>query len=199
MKILKRAFIVIIVFIFLNILLTMINVLQNGSREWDGRSMNEILGVPAEEVTINDIEKLSKSDVMQLFYAHHLMGPGHWEGKAFFPFEKEKGWGYNLFTEKENGKSRIARTMKMDTFVGKSRFDDKESFHLVYKAYNEGRNHSMRDEIRKINDGLLIGFGCIAWNLGTLNPTPFILYGEPSKWVGPDAAYPEGVRQPENS
>jgi hypothetical protein len=230
MKILKRAFIVIIVFIFLNILLTMINVLQNGSREWDGRSMNEILGVPAEEVTINDIEKLSKSDVMQLFYAaaapefarmngeykaklicvgvlavandfyaHHLMGPGHWEGKAFFPFEKEKGWGYNLFTEKENGKSIIARTMKMDTFVGKSRFDDKESFHLVYKAYNEGRNHSMRDEIRKINDGLLLGFGCITWNLDTLNPTPFILYGEPSKWVGPDAAYPEGVRQPENS
>ena len=225
MKILKSALIVIIVIILLHVLLMIINILQNGSREWDGRSMDDILGVPAEEATIKDIENLSKSDAMQLFYAaaspeftrmngeykaklicvgvlaavndfyaHHLMGPGHWEGKAFFPFEDKKGWGYNLFTEEQDGESAIARTMKMDTYVGKSRFDEKESFHLVYKAYNEGRNHSMRDEIRKINDGLLIGLGCIGWNLDTLNPAPFILYGEPSKWVGPDEDTPSNKK-----
>ena len=31
------------------------------------------------------------------FFTHHFFGPGHWEGKAFFPFEDDKGWGYNLF------------------------------------------------------------------------------------------------------
>ena len=69
MKILKKALTVIIVIILLYVLLTIIHILQNGSREWDGRSMVDILGVPAEQATIKDIEKLSKSDVMQLFYA----------------------------------------------------------------------------------------------------------------------------------
>ena len=76
--------------------------------------------------------------------------------------------------------------MKMDTFIGRSRFDEKDSFHLVYEAYNRGRNHSMRDEIRRINDKLFIAVGCLKWNLDTLNPSPFILLGEPEPWVGPD-------------
>ena len=77
--------------------------------------------------------------------------------------------------------------MKMDTYTGKSRFDNKDSFHLVYAAYNKGRNYSMRDEIRRINDKLFIAMGCLKWNLDTFNPSPFILFGEPASWVGPDS------------
>jgi hypothetical protein len=76
--------------------------------------------------------------------------------------------------------------MKMDTFIGPSRFDGKPSFHLVYAAHNRGLNHSMRDEIRRINDRLWLGMGCLAWDLDTLNPTPFLLYGAPAPWVGLD-------------
>jgi len=213
----KSVLIGILVIIALPVLVTAINVMQNGFGGWDGRSMDDILGVPAEKASPEDVEKLSKSDVMQLFYAadtpeftkikgeykaklvsvgilsfvndyyaHHLMGPGHWEAKAFSPFEKDQGWGYNLFTVEEDGDTGIVRTMKMDTSVGRSRFDEKDSFHLVYKAHNKGRNHSMRDEIRKINDRLFIGLGYVTWSLGKLNPSFFLLNGEPDQWVGPD-------------
>jgi len=205
------------VIISLSVMVPLINVLQNGFGGWDGRSMDEILGVPAEKASPIDVEKLSKSDVMQLFYAadtpefsnmkgeykaklvsvgilsfvndyyaHHWMGPGHWEAKAFSPLEKDKGWGYNLFTVEEDADSGIVRTMKMDTSVGRSRFDEKDSFHLVYKMYNRGRNSSMRDEIRKINKKLFLGLGYVSWSLGKLNPSFFLLYGEPDPWVGPD-------------
>ena len=179
--------------------------------------MEKILGMPADQAVPEHIDKLKKSDIMQLFYAaespkftemkgeykakliptgilfpgnnfyaHDMMGPGHWDAKAFFPFESNQGWGYNLFTSNKGENAVIVRTMKMDTHVGESRFDKKDSFHLVYKAYNAGLNHSMRDEIRKINDRLYIGMGCLAWNMDTLNPCPFILYGAPDQWVGPD-------------
>ncbi|MGD0275785.1 MAG: hypothetical protein ABSB79_06990 [Syntrophales bacterium] len=143
--------------------LTGINILQNGIGGWDGRTVEKILGVPPEKATVADIEKLSKSEVMQLFYAasppeftsvngeykakilqlgimgpiaplytKYILGPGDWKGKAFYPFEKDGGWGYNLWEINENGQSKIIRTVKMKTFIGKSRFDDKESFQLDY-------------------------------------------------------------------
>ncbi len=87
--------------------------------QWDGRSVNEILSMPAENATPEDIDKLPKKDVLQLFlaasspefseikgeyearvvspnrisdfYSEHMMGPGEWEGKGFFPFEEKKG------------------------------------------------------------------------------------------------------------
>lgn len=213
----KSVLIGICAFFALSVLLTVINVIQNGLGGWDGRSMDDILGVPAQKASPEDVEKLSKSDLMQLFhaadtpefteikgeykakllsagvlsfvndyYAHHLMGPGHWEAKAFFPFEEDKGWGYNLFTVGKDADSAIARTMKMDTSAGRSRFDEKDSFHLVYKAHNKGRNNSMRDEIRKINDRLFVGLGYLTWSLGKWNPSFFLLYGEADRWVGPD-------------
>ena len=217
MKILKKVLIVIALLLLLQMLLLGTNILQNGFAGPDGRTVNKILGVSAENATVADINKLSKSDVMQLFYAadapafakmkgefkaklihvgifygiseyyaHNLMGPGHWEAKCFYPFEEKKGQGYNLFTVNMNGKSENVRTLRMDTFTGPSKFDKKESFHLVYEAYNNDKNNSMRDEIRRINDKLYIGLGYLTWNLGTYNPTPFVLYGEPAQWVGPD-------------
>jgi hypothetical protein len=205
------------VLITLSVAVTAINILQNGLGGWDGRSVDNILGVPAENALPEDVEKLSKADVMQLFYAadtpsfarmggeykakmvpvgllsfandyyaHHWMGPGHWEGKAFSLLEKDKGRGYNLFTVEEDADSGIVRTLKMDTYQGGSRYDEKDSFHLVYKAHNQGRNRSMRDEIRKINDNLYLGLGYVSWSLGKINPSFFLLYGEADPWVGPD-------------
>lgn len=218
MKIFKIIMICAAVVVAVNILVMGVNIIQNGPGKWDGRSIEEILGVKAENAEADDVDKLSKSDVMQLFfaaeapeftemngeyktrlvsagilyganefYAHNFMGPGHWEAKAFFPFEKIRGQGYNLFTVDENGEKRAVRTLRMDTFNGKSNFDDKESFHLVYEAYNTDQNRSMRDEIRKINDSLYIGLGYSKWNLGTYNPSPFVLHGKPEKWTGPDS------------
>jgi len=217
MRIIKIASIVIAVILILQILAVGINILQNGPGKWDGRTVDEILGIETEKATVADIEKLSKSDVMQLFfaadspvfinmkgeykaklvpvgifynvseyYSHHFMGPGRWEAKCFYPIEERKGQGYNLFTVFDDGKSKSVRTLRMDTFVGPSKFDSKVSFHLVYKAYNKDKNESMCDEIRRINDNLYIGLGYLTWNLGTYNPTPFVLYGESAQWVGPD-------------
>lgn len=217
MKSIKAIFLFLIFLLFVHVLLTSINILQNGGRTWNGRSIDAILGVPAEKATAADVENLSKADMMQLFfaasapefttlwgeyrarmvpagvqafineaYAHYVMGPGRWEAKAFFPFGERKGWGYNVFTVRGNDLSETIRTMKMDTYVGPSRFDGGDSFHLVYAAYNDGLNHTMRDEIRKINERLFIGVGCLAWNLDTMNPAFFLLYGEPEPWIGPD-------------
>lgn len=222
MKGIKMVLMFAAIFLAAQVLVVGINIFQNGPCEWDGRTMEEILGVKPEKATAADINKLSKADVMQLFfaaeapeftemkgefkacmvqagilceanefYAHNFMGPGHWEAKAFFPFEKDRGQGYNVFTVEDDGKSRRVRTLRMDTFQGKSNFDDKESFHLVYEAYNTDQNQSMRDEIRKINDRLFLGLGYLTWNLGTLNPSPFVLYGKPEKWEGPDKAAAE--------
>ncbi|MBU2515418.1 hypothetical protein KJ966_29225 [bacterium] len=121
------------------------------------------------------------------YYTHNLFGPGHWEGKAFFPFQEDRGWGYNIFSSNDGaGNTVLHRTRKMDTWVGKSEIDNKDSFHLVYKEYNGGLVHSMHDEVRKINDELYICMGYMAAGGGSINPAPFYIYQKPTPWIGPD-------------
>jgi len=121
------------------------------------------------------------------FYTHHFFGPGHWLGKAFFPFEKDKGWGYNMFSSKnKNGQDEIFRVRKMNTYIGKSLIDGKNSFHLDYSPYNSGTVHSMHDELRKINDNIFLGMGYMWLGGGSINPTPFLIIGPAAKWVGAD-------------
>ena len=218
MKVIKKILLVVGIIVAINIVLNGINILQNGLGGWDGRSIEAILGVPADTATVEGIEGLSKSEVMQLFYAapapefssmkgqyrakilsvgvmafatdfftHHFFGPGPWEGKAFFPFETARGWGYNLFAVTGDGEEpAISRTRKMDTCVGKSNIDDRDSFHLDYSPHNCGMVGSMHDEIRKINDQLFLGMGYMAAVGGSINPAPFVLYGKPDKWVEPE-------------
>ncbi len=64
--------------------------------------------------------------------------------------------------------------------------DERESFHLVYKAYNGGMVHSMHDEVRRINDRLYLCMGYMAAGGGSINPAPFYLFGTPGEWVGID-------------
>jgi hypothetical protein len=51
------------------ILLNIVNILQAGSKKPDGRTMKQILGSSPEKAKYEDIEKLSRSEKMQLFYA----------------------------------------------------------------------------------------------------------------------------------
>jgi len=121
------------------------------------------------------------------FYTHHFFGPGRWVGKAFFPFEKDKGSGYNIFLIKgKDGKEVVARTRKMNTYIGKSAIDGKDSFHLDYSPFNSGTVHSMRDELRKINDNIMLGMGYMALGGGSINPAPFLVIGPATKWVRQD-------------
>ncbi len=69
MKILKNILIVLGILIFVMITLNGINIIQAGSREPDGRTMEQILGVDPQAATYDDMEKLSRKDKMQLFYA----------------------------------------------------------------------------------------------------------------------------------
>jgi hypothetical protein len=43
----------------------------------------------------------------------------------------------------------------------------------------------MRDELRKINPTLFIGMGYMPIGGGSINPGPFVVYGNPSPWLGP--------------
>lgn len=121
------------------------------------------------------------------YFTHHFFGPGRWLGKAFYPFEKDAGRGYNVFKRKDGDhQEKIFRTRKMNTWVGPSTIDEGISFHLDYGPYNGGMVHSMHDEIRKINDRLYLGMGYMAAGGGSINPAPFILFGTPSEWKGID-------------
>ncbi len=213
MKALKGILIFAGVLIFLAAAITGINILQKGGA-WDGRSMEKILGVPPEKATLDDIKKLSKAEIFQLYYAanvpsfenvggeyiavtvdvgilasgaayftHHFFGPGRWEGKAFNPSEKDRGYGYNIFRD---AGGKVYRTRRMDTEIGPSDYDGKPAFKLNYAAYNSGTVHSMRDEIRRINDHLFLGLGYMALGGGKINPAPFALIGPAKAWVGVD-------------
>ncbi len=214
MNALKKILIALAVIVAVTISLTGINIAQKGCGGYKGQTVEQILGVPAEKATPADIEKLSRAQVLQLFYAApaplygemdgelkagmagggilgpssnlyvaYLFGPGKWDGKAFSP---KDGFGYNIFRSTQDGKDVIKRTKKMKTFIGKSQYDGKDSFHLDYSSFNGGLLHSMRDEIRKINDNLYLGLGAMAASGGTINPMPFVLSGEKAPWVGPD-------------
>ena len=79
--VLKKLLTVIALVFAITLGLTGINILQNGSSSWSGRSIEKILGVPSESATINDIKKLSKSEVMQLFLAAKSPTPSEIHGE----------------------------------------------------------------------------------------------------------------------
>ena len=226
MKLLKSVLILLGVLIVIMVALNGINILQAGSKKPDGRTMAEILGVDPETATYDNVEKLSRKDKMQLFYAAHtpdvseingeydarllsggIMGPSsalfthhmfptgrvtpntRWIGKGFKADSNGTGQGYNIFsqTNSDNAVStlriRPMRTSLEPSKVGK---DGKLSFTVDYSADNTGTIHSMRDEIRRINQNLFIGAGYMGLGGGSVNPAPFALIGPPMPWVGPD-------------
>jgi len=226
MKILRNILICFGILIIVMVILNGINILQAGSKEPDGRTMAQILGVDPKAATFDDVEKLSRKDKMQLFYAalapdfkklngeyearlltggilgkssalftHHVFPTGlpklnaRWVGKAFSANETDAGTGYNIFTETNaDGTVSTPRIRTMRTSMDRSKVgkDGKLSFLVDYSFDNTGTIHSMRDEIRQINDNLFIGAGYMALGGGPINPAPFALIGPPKPWVGPD-------------
>lgn len=118
-------------------------------------------------------------------YTDHIFGPGKWVGKAFMAIDREKGHGYNIFQRTGgDGKPVFTRARRINTFIGKSAYDGKNSCHLNYAEHNGGLVHSMRDELRRINDRLYVGLGCMGSGGGSINPSLFIVQGPPKKWIG---------------
>lgn len=147
----------------------------------------------ADSPTINDLKGEYSAVVhsggilapVSTFYMDHFFGPGKWVGKAFEAIDGQKGQGYNLFEKKsDNGRTIMLRARKIDTYVGKSNYDDKMSYHLDYSANNTGMIHSMHDELRKINDRLFVGLGALDATGGKSNPVGFVIHGAPREWVG---------------
>jgi len=206
----------------LMITLNIINIIQAGDKRPDGRILQQILDVDPEKASFEDVERLSRRDKMQLFYAaktpdfnslhgeyqakllsggvldkasalftHHVFPIGKvtfntkWVGKAFSSDNKTSGNGYNIFTK---GNTDTLRLRKIRTSMGPSKVgkDHKLSFLIDYSLDNSGTIHSMKDEIRQINDNLFIGAGYMALGGGPINPGPFVLIGPPKQWVGPD-------------
>jgi len=198
--------------IFFQVLITLINILQKGGA-YKGKSIDEILGVSAQSAKPEDVLRLSKPEVMQLYYAAKAPDfksiKGEYRAKnlpvgvqAFSAdfythhFFGPGRWEGKAFLPENNDsgygynifrkKDKIFRTRKMNTSIGKSNIDDKPTFHVDYKPHNGGTVHSMHDEIRSINDTLYIGMGYMGLGGGSINPAPFIVYGKATPWVGLD-------------
>lgn len=150
----------------------------------------------AEEPVLKNIEGEYRSEVIPAgilgpgaeFFSNYMFGPGRMVGKGFCLRDEKSGWGYNIFhTNNEFGETGLARTRKMDTYVGPSEICDGNSMHLIYEDYNDGIFKSMHSEIRKVNDQLYLGMVHIGIAGGKHNPTPFTLVGPPSEFQGPDS------------
>ncbi|MCU0848279.1 MAG: hypothetical protein MUD12_10365 [Spirochaetes bacterium] len=113
-------------------------------------------------------------------FTDNFFGKGKWTGKKFSPLKNNEGEGFNIFIIKQNSAGAPNKRIlerKMKTHIGKSVFDNKDSYHVVYKSFNSDIIvSSMRDEIRKINGNLYIGFGYMDLGGGSINPSGFILY-----------------------
>ena len=212
---LRRSMGVVAALVILGAAVTGINILQNGIGGWDGRSMQQILGVAPHRATVADIEKLSKSEVMQLYHAAAVPAmpdlTGEFQAKNlsvgimapaaefythhFFGPGRWMGKGFTAqdalsgfgynLFGKPGGDGTVIRTCRMKTSISASVFDEKGSFQLDYSPFNKGLVRGMRDEIRKINPTLFIGMGYMPIGGGPVNPGPFVVFGAPAPWVGP--------------
>lgn len=142
---------------------------------------------------------------------------GMWLHKAFEPLSERHGHGYNTFSTclpeihenmfhacldrliqmlrhifiGDGCTERTVRIVRNKTHIVPSMFDNRTSFHLVYRDYNAFPVSTMHDEVRKVNDTLFLGLGILTVTGGRWNIFPFVLIGPPEPWRGPDAPYPE--------
>lgn len=102
---------------------------------------------------------------------------GKWLGKAFHPVLENRGEGYNFF---QNG-PEILRTLRMCTYVDESQVTSGDSYHVDYSVFHRGFiAGSGRDEIRKISDGLYLGFGRFTYSERAKKKRAFFLLEGPS-------------------
>lgn len=167
------------------------------------RGMLLAMVAPSSPTTANELLRLSYADACGLFrslpaptvaemrgeYRAELLDQGRpaylwlalwvvhlkglWIAKAFTPESADGGHGYNVFVIG----GRVVRGTRMRTHVGPSRYDGQPSYHLDYSAYKGGLLGTMRDEIRKVADGLYLGMGAVGYTRWMRRPSPFILEG----------------------
>ncbi len=214
MKVLKKILIVACIIVLADAVLTGINIAQKGCGGYKGQTMEQILGKQADKATFDDVTRLSRAQVMQLFYAAPAPEAKDLEGEyraamtgggvltyvsdfyaafLFGPgswsgkaFLPKEQRGYNLFSSTVDGTESFERVREMKTSIAKSAYDEKNSFHVDYTESMGFAPMRPHDEIRKINGALFLGLGSLPASAGTLNPMPFLVYGKATPWVGAD-------------
>lgn len=105
------------------------------------------------------------------------MAGKHWAGKAFQAIGPDRGCGYNWFLEPQS----IRRKLPMKTSLGEATVAVGSAVIVDYSQNSNLILRSMRDEIRKWDDGLYVGFGQIGPRLGKRHGLcrliPFLLAG----------------------
>lgn len=113
---------------------------------------------------------------------------GYWLGKAFRPLSETEGEGYNRW---RFAGGRVEHNPRMVTRVSPSIIDGAPCYVLDYVALNPGM--TLYDELRKLDDGVLIGTATSARPDGTRTKlSMFVLIGPTDEWVGE----PYGVHRP---
>ena len=125
-----------------------------------------------------------RDTAFQKGYANYMFNEqserGYWLGKAFRPLDGSVGEGYNRWRFPGG---RVERNLRMATRVQNSIIDGKPCYVLDYGAMNNGM--TLYDELRKLDDGVLIGTA--TWRKrdgGRSDLSMFVLVGPTDEWVG---------------
>ena len=106
--------------------------------------------------------------------SHVLFGKGRrWNGKVF----GAGGKGINRFRGKYNGAMHMEHSFDF-TIQESILKSGSKSVVLDYSKYQFPLSlwWTMKDELRCLPCGVLIGLGCMAWSGGMMNAAPFCLY-----------------------
>ena len=109
------------------------------------------------------------------FLTHNLFGPGSWAGKQLYP---RKQMGENIFITRRVPTGRRVKSQAFKMQIERSVLDKKPA--LVFDYHESGVRNSfpwstMRDEVREIRPGILLGIGGMGATLGNLNSAIFTL------------------------
>ncbi len=103
---------------------------------------------------------------------------GAWLSKSFSPDKDGNGIGYNSYRVG----STVKKIYRMKTYVGPSRFDEAQSYHLDYGIV-DGQSllpswSKLRSELRKLDDSIYLGVGTADFGISRFRrEQPFVLEG----------------------
>ncbi len=131
-------------------------------------SMYKILGKSAQMAEPGDIEKLKKSQLMQLFFAANTPEVNNLSGKFQ---SKVLDSGLN----DKQLKVFFFNNSNTDSYIAESLLDNRKSLHLNFQLTERGIKKSEHDEIRKINENLYICMIYTSASKRPENPIPVML------------------------
>src|SRR4029079_8746722 len=105
-----------------------------------------------------------------------------WLSKGFRPVNDSEGRGYNSFRQV----GKVVQRYPMRTVIAPSRYDGRDSYTLIYKAYRSTCGLiNMVDEVRRVDDGLYLAIG--TWGFSKRQrqiPLPFALRSTDREYLG---------------